>query len=106
MGLAPYGQPRFVDRILSDLLDLKADGSFRLDLRYFDFIAGLRMTNEAFAQLFEDAPRKPETEITQRHKDIARSIQAVTKKERHEWRTMLYEIVGKRKISVLRAVWL
>ena len=78
MGLAPYGQPRFVDRILSELLDLKEDGSFRLNLRYFDFVAGLSMTNEAFAQLFEDAPRKPETEITQRHKDVARSIQAVT----------------------------
>ncbi len=104
MGLAPYGQPRFVDRILSDLLDLKADGSFRLNLRYFDFIAGLRMTNEVFAQLFEDAPRKPETEITQRHKDIARSIQAVTEEVMLRMAHHAYEIVGTQNLCLAGGV--
>jgi len=78
MGLAPYGKPAFRDLILSELIDLKEDGSFRLNLRYFDFMAGLRMTNGAFDRLFGGPPRKPETELTQRHMNVARSIQAVT----------------------------
>ena len=78
MGLAPYGEPKFRDLILSELIDLKADGSFRLNLRYFDFMAGLTMTNHAFDHLFGGPPRKPEAELTQRHMDLARSIQAVT----------------------------
>lgn len=78
MGLAPYGDPVFRDLILSELVDLKNDGSFRLNLRYFDFVAGLRMTNRAFDELFGGPPRKAETELTPRHMDIARSLQAVT----------------------------
>jgi carbamoyltransferase len=78
MGLAPYGEPKFQELILSELIDLKPDGSFRLNLRYFDFIAGLTMTNAAFDHLFGGPPRKPEAELTQRHMDIARSIQSVT----------------------------
>jgi carbamoyltransferase len=78
MGLAPYGKPRFKEIILSELVDLKEDGSIRLELSYFDFLGGLRMTNERFAGLFGGPPRKPETEITQREMDIAASIQAVT----------------------------
>ena len=78
MGLAPYGEPRYVDTILSELIDLKDDGSFRLNLRYFDYCVGLRMTNRRFAKLFGGPPRDPETEITQREADIARSIQVVT----------------------------
>ena len=77
MGLAPYGAPRYNDLILSELLDLKEDGSIRLNLSYFDFLGGLRMTNRRFAKLFGGPPRKPETEITQREMDIAASIQAV-----------------------------
>src|SRR2546423_5427653 len=78
MGLAPYGAPKFRDLILSELVDLKADGSFRLSLRYFDFMTGLTMTNRAFDKLFGAPPRRPEGELTQRHTDIARSLQAVT----------------------------
>ena len=78
MGLAPYGVPRYKDLILSELVDLKEDGSIRLNLFYFDFLGGLRMTNRRFSKLFRGPPRKPETEITQREMDIAASIQAVT----------------------------
>ncbi len=78
MGLAPYGEPSFRDLILSELVDLKPDGSFRLNLRYFDFIAGLRMTNRSFDDLFGGPPRQPDGELTPRHLDVARSLQAVT----------------------------
>ena len=78
MGLAPYGRPVYRDRILDELVDLKGDGSLRLNLDYFDFLGGLRMTNKRFARLFDGPARKPETEITRREMDIAASIQAVT----------------------------
>ena len=78
MGLAPYGEPAYVDRILTHLLDLKADGSFRMNLDYFGYLDGLTMTNEKFNQLFDGPPRTSEAEITKREMDIARSIQAVT----------------------------
>src|SRR3989440_5851505 len=78
MGLAPYGEAKFRDLILSELIDLKTDGSFRLNLRYFDFMAGLTMTNRAFENLFGGPARKSETDLTQRDMDLARSIQAVT----------------------------
>lgn len=78
MGLAPYGIPRYRELILSELVDLKDDGSIGLNLSYFDFLAGLRMTNNRFSDLFGGPPRKPETEITQREMDIAASIQSVT----------------------------
>ncbi len=78
MGLAPYGEPRFRDLILRELVDLKDDGSFRLNLKHFDYLAGLRMTNESFAELFGGPRRDPESQLTQRHMDIARSLQVVT----------------------------
>lgn len=78
MGLAPYGTPRYRDVILKELIDLKEDGSLRLNLAYFDFLGGLRMTNKRFDSLFGGPPRKPEAEITAREMDIAASIQAVT----------------------------
>ena len=78
MGLAPYGKPVYRDLILNELLDVKEDGSLRLNLSYFDFLGGLRMTNKRFDKLFGGPPRKPEAEITQREMDIASSIQAVT----------------------------
>ncbi len=78
MGLAPYGVPRYRDLILEHLIDLKPDGSFRLDLSYFDYCVGLRMTNEKFDALFGGPPRKPEERVTQREMDLAASIQAVT----------------------------
>ena len=78
MGLAPYGSPIFKDRILDHLIDLKDDGSFRLNLEYFDYCTGLTMTNEKFAELFGAPARTPEQRLTQREMDLAASIQAVT----------------------------
>jgi carbamoyltransferase len=78
MGLAPYGEPRFTDLILEHLLDLKEDGTFRLDMRYFNYCTGLTMTNSKFDALFGAPARKPESTISQREMDIAASIQKVT----------------------------
>ena len=78
MGLAPYGRPRYMQRILDHLIDVKPDGSFRLDQAYFNYCTGLTMTNDAFHALFGEPPRKPEDRLTQFHMDIAASIQAVT----------------------------
>src|SRR5918998_282447 len=78
MGLAPYGEPRYVRQILDELIDLREDGSLRLNMRYFDFAAGLTMTNSRFDELFGGPPRKPESELTQREMDLARSVQDVT----------------------------
>ncbi len=78
MGLAPYGEPVYADTILEHLVDLHEDGSFRLNMRYFDFATGLTMTHRRFAALFGGPPRRPESPIEQRHMDLARSIQAVT----------------------------
>jgi carbamoyltransferase len=78
MGLAPYGEPRYVDRILDNVLDLREDGSFALNMRYFGFLGGLKMTNRRFERLFDGPAREAESEITRREMDLARSIQAVT----------------------------
>jgi carbamoyltransferase len=78
MGLAPYGEPRYRDAILEHLVDVKEDGSFKLDLSYFEYCTGLTMTNGAFDELFGGPPRKPDQLLTQRHMDLAASIQAVT----------------------------
>jgi len=78
MGLAPYGEPIYVDKILDELVDLRDDGSIGLNMRYFDYATGLRMTNARFAELFGGDARKPESEITQREMDLARSVQEVT----------------------------
>jgi carbamoyltransferase len=78
MGLAPYGEPKYRDLILKELIDLKEDGSFKMNMEYFDYCAGLTMTNEKFHKLFGGPPRKPESKLTQKEMDIARSIQEVT----------------------------
>lgn len=78
MGLAPYGEPRYVDAIREHLIDLKPDGSYRLNQAYFDYAAGLAMTNQRFADLFGGPARVPEGELTQREMDLARSVQIVT----------------------------
>jgi carbamoyltransferase len=79
MGLAPYGEPRFKDLILDNVIDVKPDGTFHLDQSYFNYCTGLTMTNDRFAELFGEPVRKPETELlTQFHMDVAASIQAVT----------------------------
>src|SRR5467141_2781870 len=78
MGLAPYGEPRFANLIREHLIDVKEDGSFRLNLEYFEYCTGLTMTNGHFEKLFGSPPRKPEARLTQREMDLAASIQAVT----------------------------
>jgi carbamoyltransferase len=78
MGLAPYGEPKYTDLIFNHLVDVKSDGTFRLNMDYFNYAIGLTMTNEKFHRLFDAPPRKPEADITQRDMDIASSIQKVT----------------------------
>ena len=78
MGLAPYGEPRYAGLILDRLVELRDDGSFKLDMRYFDYLHGLTMTNGAFDELFGGPARTPETPVTQREMDLAASVQAVT----------------------------
>ncbi|MBL7050371.1 MAG: carbamoyltransferase [Nitrospira sp.] len=78
MGLAPYGEPKYTETIWNELLDVKDDGSFRLNMDYFNYCAGLTMTNEKFHSLMGGPPRKPESELTQREMDLARSVQDVT----------------------------
>ncbi len=78
MGLAPYGEPKYVDRILNQLIDLKEDGSFRMDMKYFNYLGGLTMTNDKFADLFGGPARKSETKLTQKEMDIAASLQSAT----------------------------
>ena len=75
MGLAPYGEPKYLDLILNELMDLKEDGSFTLNQKYFNYLGGLTMTSPAFDELFGGPPRKPETLISQREMDLARSVQ-------------------------------
>jgi carbamoyltransferase len=78
MGLAPYGEPRYAQLIRDRLIDVKEDGTFRLDMSYFDYATGLTMTNARFDALFEGPPRKPESDLTQKDMDLARSVQEVT----------------------------
>lgn len=78
MGLAPYGEHTYVDLILKHLIDVKEDGSFRLDMSYFNYATGLTMTNRKFDALFGGTPRRPEAPLTQREMNLARSVQAVT----------------------------
>jgi predicted NodU family carbamoyl transferase len=77
MGLAPYGEPRYVAAMLEHLVDLREDGSFRLNLEYFNYCVGLTMTNARFHRLFGGPPRKPGEPLTARHMDLAASVQAV-----------------------------
>jgi carbamoyltransferase len=77
MGLAPYGEPKYVDLILDELIDLRDDGSFSMNQKYFNYLSGLTMTNGAFDKLFGGPARKPESKLTQREMDLARSVQDV-----------------------------
>jgi carbamoyltransferase len=106
MGLAPYGEPKFADLILSELIDLKPDGSFRLNLHYFDFVAGLRMTNRAFDELFGGPPRKSEAELNQRDMDIARSLQVVTEEVMLRMARHAHELTGERHLCLAGGVTL
>ncbi|TAM42044.1 hypothetical protein EPN54_01470 [bacterium] len=104
MGLAPYGQPRYADLILDKLIDLKEDGSFKLDMRYFGYCDGLKMTNGKFEKLFGGSPRKPEAEITQKHMDIAASIQKVTEEVMLRMARHVYKVTQKDKLCLAGGV--
>ncbi len=104
MGLAPYGEPKFVDAILRELIDLKEDGSFKMNMRYFDYCAGLKMTNRRFAKLFDGPERKPESPITQREMDIARSIQDVTEEIMLRMARHVHQETGMKKLVLAGGV--
>jgi carbamoyltransferase len=104
MGLAPYGSPTYRETILGKLIDLKDDGSFRLDMSYFDYATGLRMTNDAFAELFGGLPRNPREPLTQRHMDIAASIQSVLDESMLRIARDLASRTGQRKLCMAGGV--
>ncbi len=104
MGLAPYGEPKYADVIRRELIDLKPDGSFRLNLDYFDFLAGKTMTNARFAALFGGPTREPEAPIDQRHMDVARSIQAVTEEVMLRLARHARELTGQKNLCLAGGV--
>ena len=100
MGLAPYGEPKYVDQIKDHLIDIKPDGTYRLDLSYFKFHRGFRMTGRKFHKLFRRPPRKGETELTQFHMDLAASIQVVTEEIVVKLARSLQEETGARNLCL------
>ncbi|MCX8066200.1 MAG: carbamoyltransferase [Candidatus Hydrogenedentes bacterium] len=106
MGLAPYGDPTFVDVIKRELIDIKEDGSFKLNLKYFDYCAGLKMTNKRFEKLFGGPPRKPETKITQREMDLAKSVQLVTEEVVMKIARHVHKVTGLKKLAMSGGVTL
>lgn len=104
MGLAPYGEPKYVDVILDKLIDLKADGSFRMDMRYFNYCQGLTMTNARFAQLFGGPARTAESQLTQREMDIAASIQVVTEDIMLRMTRHVHEQTGEKNLCLAGGV--
>jgi len=104
MGLAPYGKPVYKDLILKELIDLKDDGSFKLNMKYFDYCAGLRMTNSCFHKLFGAPPRKPESRLTQREMDLARSIQEVTEEIMLRITRHIHKVTGQKNLCLAGGV--
>ncbi len=104
MGLAPYGEPKYVDIIKKELIDIKDDGSFKLNMKYFDYCVGLKMTNRHFDKLFGAPARKPETKITQRDMDIARSIQEVTNEIMIRMANHLHQVTGQENLCLAGGV--
>jgi carbamoyltransferase len=104
MGLAPYGEPKYTDLIYNTLVDVKADGSFRLNMDYFNFCVGLTMTNEKFHRLFGRSPRKLEGPLMQLDMDIARSIQEVTQEIMVKMANHVYMVTGKENLCLAGGV--
>ncbi|MBU1006738.1 MAG: carbamoyltransferase [Candidatus Omnitrophica bacterium] len=104
MGLAPYGEPEYKDLILKELIDLKDDGSFRLNMKYFNYCAGLTMTNKKFNKLFGGPPRKVETKITQKEMNLARSVQAVTEEVMLKVTRHIHKITGQKNLCLAGGV--
>lgn len=104
MGLAPYGEPKYKDLILSELMDLKEDGSFKLDMKYFNYCSGLTMTNSRFSKLFGAAPRKPESKLSQRDMDLARSVQEVTEEVMMRMARHIHKQTGQKNLCLAGGV--
>jgi len=104
MGLAPYGEPRYKDLIYEHLIHVKEDGSFKLDMSYFDYSVGLKMTNNKFNSLFGGPPRKPESELTQKEMDIARSVQEVTEEIVYKMAKHVRKVTGKKYLCLAGGV--
>lgn len=104
MGLAPYGEPKYVQIILDNLIDLKEDGSFKLNMKYFNYCAGLTMTNGRFHRLFSRKPRKRESELTQMDMDLARSVQVVMEEIVMRMARHVYKITGEKYLCLAGGV--
>jgi carbamoyltransferase len=104
MGLAPYGEPKYVQQIYDHILDLKEDGSYRLNLEYFNFMTGLSMTNDRFGEHFDGPRRSPESKLTQREMDLARSIQEVTEEVMLRQARYLHKVSGKNALCLAGGV--
>lgn len=104
MGLAPFGEPKYKDLILTELVDLKEDGSFKLNMKYFDYCAGLTMTGKKFDRLFGRRPRKPETKLTQSDMDLACSIQEVTEEIILRMARHVHKITGQKNLCLAGGV--
>ncbi len=104
MGLAPYGEPKYAEIILKELIDLKVDGSFRMNMDYFNYCQGLTMTNTRFDRLFDGPPRKPEKQLGQREMDLAASVQKVTEKIVLQIGQHVYEKTGQKNLCMAGGV--
>ncbi len=104
MGLAPYGEPKYAQLILKELLDLKEDGSFRLNMNYFGYCTGLKMINRRFEKLFGAAARRPETKLTQHYMDVAASIQNVTEEIMLRMARYAHKVTGMDKLCMAGGV--
>jgi len=104
MGLAPYGEPKYAELILKELIDLKEDGSFKLNMKYFNYCSGLTMTNKRFHRLFGGPPRRPETEISQKEMDLAKSVQAVTEEIMLRTARHIYKVTGQKNLCLAGGV--
>jgi len=104
MGLAPYGEPKYKDLILSELIDLKEDGSFKMNMKYFDYCSGMRMINSRFEKLFGAPARKPESKLTQRDMDCARSVQEVTEEIMLRMARHVHKVTGQKNLCLAGGV--
>jgi carbamoyltransferase len=104
MGLAPYGEPKYVDAILNELMDIKEDGSFKLNMDYFTYPYGLTMTGKAFEKLFDGPARKPESKLTQREMDLAKSVQVVTEEVMIRTARHIHKLTGEKSLCLAGGV--
>ncbi|MHA1872085.1 MAG: carbamoyltransferase family protein [Promethearchaeota archaeon] len=104
MGLAPYGEAKYVDLIKEHLIDIKDDGSFKMNMDYFDYAVGLAMTNEKFHKLFGGPPRKPESKLTQKEMDLAKSLQEVTEEIMSKMAYYVHKVTGQKFLCLAGGV--